>query len=388
MTSTRSQRRFETIAVLALGCAIGCVSGFVAVWVAPPGYQQIYNAPQTLYSNATYWALWAALGTVVLWLGRRLPLNQSPLALAIIAHVLASVAFAFVHLQLWVFSVWIYRALAGTAVRTWTQVLFTPAPILRWQLEWALTMYWALIAFAHAMAYRQDSRERALTAARLDAELSQARLQALQQQMRPHFLFNSLQSISVLMHHSVDAAELMMERLGDLLRASLRTGDGMATVARELEYVDCYLDIEQMNLGDRLQVERDIATDARRCQLPELLLQPLVENAVRHGIAASVRGGTVAISVRREFGRLYLSVIDDGVGLGSSEDGAGIALSNTRRRLDLLYPGNHTFEILPGPGGSGVAVRITLPAVEGLAGEQDRNGQSEMEDGKRQIVRR
>jgi LytS/YehU family sensor histidine kinase len=231
-------------------------------------------------------------------------------------------------------------------------------------MEWEITMYWALVGLAHALAFRAEIRARALTAARLDAELSQAKLQALQQQMHPHFLFNTLQSVAGVMHKDVEAAERMIERLGGLLRASLRRGDDLVVpLARELEYAGHYLAIEQMNMGDRLQVEQDIPAETLPCAVPELLVQPLVENAVRHGIAPMARGGTVRIVARRDRDMLVLSVIDDGAGLGKASDGAGIALENTRRRLEMLYPDRHAFEIGEGPGGRGVVVEVMLPFV-------------------------
>lgn len=248
--------------------------------------------------------------------------------------------------------------------------------LTRWQVEWEITMYWAIVGLAHAMAFRHEGRERALQAARLNAELSQARLQALQQQMHPHFLFNTLQSISVLMHHNVDAAEEMIERLGELLRGSLpalSTVEGRAQsstlvpLARELEYVGHYLAIERMNLGDRLQVHQEIAGDVLGCAVPELLLQPLVENAVRHGIAPSARGGTVRVLARRERGALVLEVRDDGVGPGQGTEGSGIAVENTRRRLDLLHRDRHSFDMSASPDGCGLTVRITIPATDATA---------------------
>jgi two-component system LytT family sensor kinase len=250
-------------------------------------------------------------------------------------------------------------------LRAW---LMDTSWITRWQIEWEITMYWAVVGLAHVLVFREEVRARALQAARLDAELSQAKLQALQQQIHPHFLFNTLQSISVLMHHNVESAEEMMERLGALLRGSLRTQtSAVVPLSRELAYVGHYLAVEGMNLGDRLRVQQEVALEVTGCHVPELLLQPLVENAVRHGIAPSPTGGTVRIVARREGGSLFLEVSDDGVGPGQATEGAGIALENTRRRLALLYGDRHQFEILHGPERTGVTVRIRIPAAADAA---------------------
>jgi len=358
LPSNRDDYRDEALAVVGTGTAIGLAAGVVAFEIAP--------RESTIFSNASYWFLWSVLALGVLWLGRRVPFTGNRRVRAFLLHAAASLLFAVTHLKVWTLAVLAWTSWRHQQAIPFVSWLTDLSWLVRWQIEWEVTMYWALIGLAHADAYRKESRERALAAARLDAELSQARLHVLQQQMHPHFLFNTLQSISVLMHHSVDDAELMIERLGELLRGSLRANGGtvLVPVSRELEYVAHYLAIEQLNMGKRLRVSQDIGSDALRCRMPELLLQPLVENAVRHGIAPAVNGGTVAITARRVDGRLDLSVVDDGVGMGAAHDGAGIALNNTRRRLDLLFRGDHSFNISEGPAGRGVAVRISLPAVE------------------------
>ena len=181
--------------------------------------------------------------------------------------------------------------------------------------------------------------------------------------MHPHFLFNTLQSIWALMHRDRDAADEMLACLGELLRGSMRGGSSvLVPLGRELAYVRHYLRIEALNIGERLRVEEDIAANTLDCLVPELVLQPLVENAVRHGIAPSVHGGTVRISARRDHAALVLRVRDDGANGATSTAGSGIALQNTRRRLELLYGDAHTFDISRADGG-GLDVRLTLPAT-------------------------
>jgi two-component system LytT family sensor kinase len=368
VTSTRDDGRPRAWIILLAGTAIGVASGFVAVQVLG-GELGSARRLVLLLSNLAYWVSWALLGLVVIALAWRYPIAGEGRWTSLPIHVGASLLFPFVHMPLFSLLAMLIRGgLLGSPVDPAAAILDL-GWITRWQIEWEVTMYWALVGLTHALAFRAESQARALQAARLDAELSQARLQALQQQMHPHFLFNTLQSIAVLMHRDKDAAEEMLAGLGELLRGSLR-GRGQADVlvplSRELDYVGHYLAIERMNIGERLQIEQDIAPDTLELAVPELLLQPLVENAVRHGIAPSVRGGTVRITTRREHGVLRLDVSDDGAGPGKSTPGAGIALQNTRRRLQLLYPDAHVIEIVEPPDG-GLEVRLSLPARETVA---------------------
>ena len=367
MTSTRDDGRSWRWLILAAGMAIGLASGLVSAQVVGGHLSEVQRLSMVL-TNIIYWTTWASLAVAVVGLAWRLPLTGDQRWRAFGVHATCSVLFAFAHMAVFTFLGRLLRRILLAQPIDVLAWLTDTRWMTRWQVEWEITMYWAIVGLAHAMAFRAEGRARAIQAARLDAELSQARLQALQQQMQPHFLFNTLQSISVLMHHSVDAAEEMIARLGDLLRGSLRAqSSALVPLARELEYVGHYLAIEQMNLGDRLQVRQEIASDALACTVPELLLQPLVENAVRHGIAPSARGGTVRISGRRERGVLLLEVSDDGVGPGQGAEGAGIALENTQRRLELLYGERHTFDMAPPPDGRGLQVRITIPAIEAAA---------------------
>lgn len=360
--------------VLAAGAAIGVVLAVYTLQISPrPPSAAIRNT--MIVSKIVYWTSWAALGLGVLWLGRRVPLTGPRRVRAVLIHAAASLIFAAAHMKTWwlVMALWRWRVDEPISVLGWlTEMEWLRRLFMYWQLEWEITIYWALLGLAHALTFREDSRERALTTARLDAELSQARLRMLQQQMQPHFLFNTLQSISVLMHRNVEAAEEMVARLGELLRASLRRDANLLVPLRqELEYAGHYLAIEQMNMQDRLKVDRDIPADTLGCAVPELLLQPLVENAVRHGLQPLKHGGSVLVRARRAGDRLTLTVSDDGAGLGHTSGGAGIALDNTRRRLELLYARQHTFEVRGGPHGRGVVVEITLPVTSGTPAWED-----------------
>jgi two-component system sensor histidine kinase AlgZ len=227
------------------------------------------------------------------------------------------------------------------------------------------TLYHAFTFLAWSVLYVAIKHQQALyrereRAARLESLANAARLEALRFQLNPHFLFNTLNAISTLVVEGRQAeASRMLARVGDLLRTTL-SQDGATDVrlAQELELVQRYLDIEQVRLGDRLALRVDVDPDAWHARVPSLLLQPLVENAVRHAIAPRQDGGEIAISARRDNGNLCLVVEDDGPGMtGESE---GIGLTNTRERLRHRYPDLHRFTLTTGQLG-GLRVDIELP---------------------------
>jgi hypothetical protein len=196
----------------------------------------------------------------------------------------------------------------------------------------------------------------------LQARLDQARLQALKLQLQPHFLFNTLNTITALVHTDPRAAERMVTGLSELLRFSLGTaGDQEIPLERELEVLRHYLDIQQVRFQDRLSVSFEVATDVGRAYVPNLLLQPLVENAIKHGLAPRAAAGRIAIRAQRRNGVLALEVADDGVGEPSrGERREGVGLGNARARLQSLYGGAHRFQAGPAAGG-GFRVSIEIP---------------------------
>jgi two-component system LytT family sensor kinase len=211
------------------------------------------------------------------------------------------------------------------------------------------------IAIAAVVWMRDASRR----AARAEADLVRAELQILELRMQPHFLFNTLQSIVVLIKKDPDAAARVTRDLAALLRVALRRRGQTTTLESELELVRQYLDIEQVRFGERLRVAWDIQADVRTCVIPDLLLQPLVENAVRHGVTALAEGGTVTIRARRER-RLVLEVLDDGAGLTEADERLGVG--GTRARLANLFGDDHVFRIEPRTP-RGTVVRVEIPCA-------------------------
>jgi LytS/YehU family sensor histidine kinase len=252
------------------------------------------------------------------------------------------------------------------------------APNARLNNVWQLiggTLYHAFAILAWSVLYVGIKHQQALyrereRALRAEALAHEARLEALRWQLNPHFLFNSLNAISTLVvdGRAADAAKTIA-RLADLLRSTLQRSDGSdIPLAEEMELVRQYLDIEQVRLGDRLTLEVDVAADAWTARVPSMLLQPLVENAVRHAVAPREEGGRIVVSARRDNGTLQLSVEDDGPGLGDPAarqlgDSAGVGLVNTRERLRYRYGADHSLELARGELG-GLSVRIAVPFTD------------------------
>ncbi len=227
-----------------------------------------------------------------------------------------------------------------------------------------LIVYWAIVGCYHGLSIYHRLRDREGRARELERQLTQARLDALRAQLHPHFLFNTLHTISSLIHSRPETADRIVVRLSELLRASLdRPAEHEIPLDEELGFLDRYLEIEQARFGDRLTIDREIAPGVGRALVPALILQPLAENAVRHGIEPRAEPGRILIAARAAGQNLELLIRDNGPGLPPGDGSArreGIGLSNTRSRLAQLYGENHRFELNAAPGG-GIEVRLSFP---------------------------
>jgi two-component system, LytTR family, sensor kinase len=299
------------------------------------------------------WYVFAVLSLPVIQLAKRFPFETGSWKRSLAAHLAASVLFsaAYMVLRAWV-GQWQSAASFADA--------FRPLLVKTWHFN--LLVYWVVVAVSQAFDYQQKYRERELRAVELEKRLAQAKLQALQMQLNPHFLFNTLHSISALMHKDVEAADKMISRLSQLLRAALDSSDNQeVSLRRELVFLQRYLEIEQIRFADRLSVNMEIAPDTLDAQVPNLILQPLVENAIRHGIEPRARPGRIELRARHENNVLLLEVGDNGTGLpagGAIQERVG--LSNTRARLRELYGDAQCFDLGPGPEG-GVLARLKIP---------------------------
>ncbi|MDP9201751.1 MAG: sensor histidine kinase [Gemmatimonadota bacterium] len=224
--------------------------------------------------------------------------------------------------------------------------------------------FWAVIGIIHAFEFNRRYRERELAAADLRVRLSEAQLEALRSQIHPHFLFNTLHSISTLMHRDVEAADTMLTRLSDLLRLTLKhRGENEITLREELALADHYLDIMRVRFGDRLAVTKSISPNAQAMLVPQFVLQPLLENALEHGVATTSGPGTVHLSAVETSERLELSVTDNGRGgIDASLTGRkhGLGLANTRLRLEQLYGRSQSISLEKLPG-SGTRITVSIP---------------------------
>ncbi len=262
------------------------------------------------------------------------------------------------HLKHWISAVWDYQAHRfHIQWRTYRMLFLTNL------VDDIVTIYLPIVLVAHVASYYRRFRERELRSSQLQGQLEKARLQALKSQLQPHFLFNTLNSISALMRTDVEAADRMITRLGDLLRTSLETaGTQMTTLSRELEFVNCYIEIEKIRFEERLTVRLDIAPETLDATVPHLLLQPLVDNAIKHGIAKLVAGGEIQVSSRSDDSDLHLEVRDNGPGFrdAGQNPSRGLGLRITRERLETIYGQNQSVEFLTLPDGGGL-VRVSIP---------------------------
>ena len=230
-------------------------------------------------------------------------------------------------------------------------------------VEHFILIYFAIVAVFQAVSFYEKYSNRDLKASRLETQLALAQLQVLKMQLHPHFLFNALNSVSALMHRDVEAADRMIAQLSDLLRLSLDKDDRhQVPLKKELQFLDRYLGIEKIRFRDRLDVDMDIDDECLDAQVPKLMLQPLVENSIRYGVAMRSAAGHVVVRARRKGNRLRLEVLDDGPGLpeGHRQSREGVGLANTRARLVQLYGEEHRFELRNGPI-AGLHVYMEIP---------------------------
>ena len=315
--------------------------------------------------------LWAFATLAIFWLARRFPLERGRMLRSVAVHLFVALVFSLLRV---VVMVELSRQVEWLPERSYYRQF--------WGWSHQYLLYHALLlGIAHAVLYHGRYRERERAAERLAAGLTEARLQALKMQLQPHFLFNTLNAISALIPPEARPARRMVARLGDLLRISLEhEATQEVTLREELAFLQPYLEIEQARLEDRLTVAMEVAPETLDARVPHLLLQPLVENAIRHGIAPRIEPGRVEISATRGAGDgfLHLEVRDDGPGVAGdprARTRKGVGLANIQSRLEQLYDGRHRFELVNHPEG-GVVVRIALPfrRGDGVADEQEGSG--------------
>jgi two-component system LytT family sensor kinase len=344
--------------------------GWVALWsvVGLAIASEIYLSSNFLGRSITWgeaisdsledWYVYGVLSLPVVWLARRFPPERGSRWVTAAIHLGAALAFSLAFI--------LVRTVVGEVDGLLTH---EPAsfgeifhPLLVRTFPFNLLVYGVILSVSHALDYYRKYHERTVQTLELEKHLTEARLQALLHQLKPHFLFNTLNGIASLMHTDVDAADRMLVRLSELLRITMsHTGAPQTTLREEIAFLERYLDIEKIRFRNRLEVTIAVDDEAIDAQVPSLILQPMVENAMRHGVEPHARMGRIEMKGHRRDGNLVLTVSDNGSGIPS--DGLkreGIGIANTRARLSELYGARQKFELVNMPEG-GLCVRITIP---------------------------
>ena len=320
--------------------AFGLIAG-TQVWISMLHHG--HYAPLLIGHFVLVWSLWIVFTAAILWLTRRFPIVPV-IRLNLLIHILAACLISIVHCVYWCFLVYAlrpYDRLTNPNVWSWREFEAS----MFYQLPLELILYGAVAGALQALDYYRRYRQREIEAAQLQASLTNARLHALELQLQPHFLFNTLNAVTSLVRTKKnDEAVTMIAGLSDLLRYTLdHEGSQRVSVEAEADMLRRYLDIQRARFADRMTYSIDVDPDARRGALPTLILQPLAENAIRHGIAQSVPGGSVGVKIFRDNGCLRIDVRNTGT--LKSGDADGIGLRNTRERLQQLYGDDHSFTL-------------------------------------------
>ena len=341
-----------------------------AAWLGPAvfgliasiGLSHIYGEPFSLPAAVFYstdWLLYAVLTPGVFILARRWPIMRPHLVSRTLLHIGLSVLFS----ALWAGLGTLLKLLLQPEVVHKHGIATFAASWFVGTLPFGCAVYLGMVGVEHAIRYFTEARAREIQLARLAEQLTTARLSALKAQLNPHFLFNALNTITVLMREGDTAgATRVMEQLSDVLRLTLsRNNENEVTLEDEIELVRQYLEVERARFSDRLRPELDVASDTLFAAVPSFALQHLVENAVRHGIARRSDAGRITIAARRDGEMLEITVTDDGPGIAAgAADAGGHGLANTRERLRTLYGDRASLEVGPGPGGGTIA-RLRIP---------------------------
>jgi Putative regulator of cell autolysis len=314
---------------------------------------------QDLAESASDWYSWAFLAPLMISLAARFPFLKRNWLVASLIHIPAALAFSFIQIvlhaffdQLLIHHVFSQQAITETATHFFARTF-----------HFGLLVY-LLVIFAQNLT--EYYKEQAVHASEMEARLTQAQLNSLKMQLQPHFLFNTLHAISALIKEDPQTAESMLARLSELLRFSLRSGNLQEVPLREeMKILDLYLDIERMRFHDRLTILTEIEAQAMSAYVPNLILQPLVENSIRHGISKHLGVGVITIRAKKMNDSLMMIVQDNGKGI-PAQIREGVGLSTTRARLQQLYGSRHLFEMTSGEQ-KGVVVSIRIPYREEVA---------------------
>lgn len=354
MNLSFNNKRFRQIALLIFGAH----TFFLVIKIVPAYLFTLENPanakvfPLTIARLAVFYYLSALLTPLILWAGYLLPLTKRDLARNILIHLTIAVALGVTHIYCYG-SLLILLNINSTEI--FSSSFFSLASLVNNGLS-TIAVYATIIAVQQAYFYFRQSQENAF-------RVQQAELEMLKSQLQPHFLFNALNAISALVHKSPKDADLTITQLCDLLRTSLSNGKTHeVTLKVELEFLQAYLQIQQTLMKQRLEVKWKVDAETLDALIPNMILQPIAENSIKHGLAPLEEGGRIEISAVRRNGTLQLEMSDNGKGIGEKKS-EGIGLSNTRARLRHLYGDRHKLKFVAPPNG-GLSVKIEIPFRE------------------------
>lgn len=344
-------RGIHWIAAILLWSALG-------ILFALPGLSA-GNWNRILLNSLAQWWAWGLLAPLMFWIDARLPFKENQLRLRILAHLLASVPVTLIYFYVAV-AISVLVGLQKPSALAHALSILNIFGVL-----WSWLIYWVIFGAMQTFRYYEHYRASELRLERMEHNFSQARLNALRMQLDPHFLFNALNTVSSQVERNPRLARTMIEHLGDLLRLSLDARDRQEIpLAEEMAFLNHYVAIQKIRFAEKLRIEMHVASDVKFALVPCLIVQPLVENAIRHGISRRATGGTVTVTAQHAEDRLEIRVADDGVGLPDGwalETSPGMGLSVTRERILGLYPdANCSFSVRP-RGAGGTEVEISLP---------------------------
>lgn len=316
----------------------------------------------SLYLQMTWAYVWALATPLVLWAAARLPIERTNWIRSALLHIPISILLSVVLTALARVVIWLRWSYPEGKPLTFESI----SNFVIGNFSEGIGIYLLIALMSYAYSYYRRFREGQLIALQLEAQLSQAQLQALKMQLHPHFLFNTLHSISALLNKDIEAARKMITRLGDFLRLTLEnSGSQEVTLKQEMEFLSCYLEIERIRFQNRLVTRMDLGDQTLDAKVPNLILQPIVENAIRHGIAPRSTPGLLEIEAKQLNGRLRIQVRDNGPGLPEHRTSQnlfkkGLGLANTETRLKQMYGADHLFDLSNDPAG-GLVVTLEIP---------------------------
>jgi sensor histidine kinase YesM len=356
------QRRWVRLALIwGIWTFIGIVFTLQGYFTSFRSAKPVYFS-DSLYLQMTWSYLWALATPLVLWAASRLPIERNNWVRSSLLHIPISIILSGIITALGYVVVWLYWDWSAGMPFSFERM----GRFVVGNFSEGIGIYLLITLMSYAFSYYRRYREGQLRTLQLEAQLSQAQLQALKMQLHPHFLFNTLHSISALLNKDTEAARKMITRLGDFLRLTLEnSGSQEVTLQQEMEFLSCYLEIERIRFQNRLITRMDVAQPTLVAKVPNLILQPIVENAIRHGIAPRSTPGLIEIEAKQRNGTLRIQVRDNGPGLSKHRTSdvlfkKGLGLANTESRLERLYGAAHLFDLSNNPDG-GLIVTLEIP---------------------------